>query len=249
MRFAEIAGSGGLIGAVLVSVSFGLVFSEPSKAGGDSRKTEAKSASTKALPTKGAPANGAPANGAPNRGKIVNDPAFGKALLAVAAEYKSYGKVDDLARWAPWLCAAPPPPKARLSSSSDPSTHGRKVYFVYAKNRDQYFKKEPPQPGQVVVKESWYPVCGANGEIKLAVRETGYPKEESDYKPAAQASDKQGDLFIMIKLKADTPNTDNGWVYGTVTADGKTVTSAGRNESCMGCHIPAPNDRLFGLAQ
>jgi hypothetical protein len=43
-----------------------------------------------------------------------------------------------------------------------------------------------------------------------------------------------------------TPGTDNGWVYGTVTADGKQVTSAGRVKSCMACHQRAPNDRVFG---
>src|SRR5436190_351218 len=58
---------------------------------------------------------------------------------------------------------------------------------------------------------------------------------------------KQADLFIMFKLDPKTPGTDNGWVYGTVTPDGKTVTSAGRVESCMKCHQDAKADRLFGL--
>jgi hypothetical protein len=53
----------------------------------------------------------------------------------------------------------------------------------------------------------------------------------------------------MFKLEPGTPGTDAGWVYGTVTPDGKQVTSAGRVESCMGCHQDAPHDRLFGLAK
>jgi hypothetical protein len=53
----------------------------------------------------------------------------------------------------------------------------------------------------------------------------------------------------MFKLDPKTPGTDEGWVYGTVTADGKTVTSAGRVASRMKCHQEAPHDRLFGLKE
>jgi hypothetical protein len=56
----------------------------------------------------------------------------------------------------------------------------------------------------------------------------------------------KSDLFIMFKLNPGTPETDEGWVYGIVTADRKKVTSAGRVASCMSCHLEAPHDRLFG---
>jgi hypothetical protein len=37
-------------------------------------------------------------------------------------------------------------------------------------------------------------------------------------------------------------------VYGTVSADGKRVTSAGRVESCMACHQgDKTTDRMFGV--
>jgi hypothetical protein len=160
--------------------------------------------------------------------KEVNDPAFREGLLAIAAEYKNYGKVDDWARWAPRRCALSPPPKARLSASKDPSTHGNKVYFLYAKNRDQYFQKETPQIGQVIVKESWYPAADGTGN------------------PAA--SEKKLGLFIMMKLDPQSRDTDHGWVYATVSPDGNNVMSAGRVQSCMECHVTAKNDRLFGLA-
>jgi hypothetical protein len=52
----------------------------------------------------------------------------------------------------------------------------------------------------------------------------------------------------MMKLDPATPNTDAGWVYGTVTPDGKTVTSSGKVETCLKCHVEAPGDRLFGIA-
>ncbi len=53
----------------------------------------------------------------------------------------------------------------------------------------------------------------------------------------------------MYKTAPFAPGTDDGWVYGTVTADGKTVTSAGLVESCMSCHREAPRDRCFGIAR
>ena len=54
-------------------------------------------------------------------------------------------------------------------------------------------------------------------------------------------------LYIMFKLDPSTPDSDEGWVYATVTPDGR-VTSAGRVASCMGCHEPsATHERLFGV--
>ena len=46
------------------------------------------------------------------------------------------------------------------------------------------------------------------------------------------------DLFVMVR--------GDEWIYGTVSPDGK-ITSAGQVESCIGCHVEAPHDRLFGI--
>lgn len=51
----------------------------------------------------------------------------------------------------------------------------------------------------------------------------------------------------MMKLDPKTPGTDDGWVYATLAADGRTVTAAGRIESCMKCHRETKTDRLFGM--
>ncbi|MCW5823891.1 MAG: cytochrome P460 family protein [Cyanobacteria bacterium TGS_CYA1] len=158
--------------------------------------------------------------------KVTNDKQFHQKLLEIAAKYKSYGKVDDLSKWAPWLCSAPPPPVARISQSKDQDTHGRKLYFLYAQNRNEYVEKKAPQVGQTIVKEAWIP------------DDSQPPKPE-----------KQSSIFIMTKMDPLTKNTDNGWIYGTVTPDGKTVTSAGRVETCMKCHLETKNDRLFGLKE
>jgi hypothetical protein len=75
-----------------------------------------------------------------------------------------------------------------------------------------------------------------------AVRYAQTSKEHRYYQGTTVAG-----LFIMTKLDPQTPRTDNGWIYGTVDADLKTVTSVGKVASCMKCHRDAPYDRLFGL--
>ena len=51
---------------------------------------------------------------------------------------------------------------------------------------------------------------------------------------------------MIARVARDAEGSDAGWVYGTVTPDGR-VTSAGRVASCMGCHVDAPHERMFGL--
>jgi len=187
---------------------------------------------------------------------------FAEKILAAAQGYEKFGRVDDEARWAPWLCRLPNPSVARFSKSDDTDTHGRKLYYIFAKDRMAYVALErqpkpnaapvPPQPGQVVVKESWTAEKVPADKVADATK----PKEGRQESVVRTAKDDQGvlhqcqdkaGLFIMLKLDKDTPETDRGWVYGTVTADGKKVTSAGRVKSCMECHEKAPHDRLFGL--
>lgn len=167
--------------------------------------------------------------------KEVNDKQFHIKLLEAARQYQTFGKVDDLRRWAPWLCMAPPPSKARISTSADTATHGRKIYFVFAKDREAYVKQSADQIGQIIVKESWMPPAG----LKEG-------SEDNTTGSAKQLTEKH-DLFIMMKLDPKTADTDEGWVYGTITADGQKVTSAGRVQSCMGCHMNAQHNRLFGM--
>ncbi len=201
---------------------------------------------------------------------------FHEALLKIAAEYKTWGRVDDETRWAPWLCRAPMPSRVRFSESEDEDSHGQKLYYLFARDRDAYMQVAGNEPavGQVVVKESWHPVESTrelSGRLwedaeadpvadppatkVVDAREPGIHGFTSggSYYPWASKGDKLyhadrlAELFIMYKTDVATPGTDNGWVYGTVTADGKTVTLAGRVMSCMACHQDAPHDRLFGL--
>jgi len=205
---------------------------------------------------------------------------FNEQLLEIAKNYKRLGHVDFEARFAPGLCRAPTPgmdytpAKARLSASKDADTHGRKLYFLFAKDRQGYLelgqeKSDKPAARQVkglqftgpkylpeklqalpqfVVKQSWTAV-EVDKDRREPVRQMQYADPYASRDGKLYKTGEQRDLYIMVKLDPKTPATDNGWVYGTVTADGKKVTSAGRVESCMGCHKSAPHDRLFGLAK
>jgi hypothetical protein len=177
------------------------------------------------------------------------DPVLAEKARAIAAEYQSWGRVDDELRWAPWLCRIPLPGRAYPSTSMDQTTHGQKLYSVFARKRDAY--PAGPYADQAVVKESWLsePVAGVAYEPEKFRPDGGdhfYPyatKDGAVYRAAARAG-----LYIMFKLDPATPNTDEGWVYATITADGQ-LTAAGRVDSCIGCHREATHDRLFGVAK
>jgi hypothetical protein len=217
----------------------------------------------------------APASPTMTMEDINNLPPFHFRLLTIAQNYQTFGQVEDRLRWAPAMCAAPPRDedllaKLRFSASKDAESHGSKLYALFAifKENGSYIQPgKPSMVNQEIVKESWIPeeVRDDGKPLEPAIRKvpkydyTGcsfQPKPtivEEKYLPYARKdgklyrASKQGDLFIMFKMEPDTPNTDQGWVYGTVTADGKKVTSAGRVASCMKCHEQAPHDRLFGL--
>jgi hypothetical protein len=79
-------------------------------------------------------------------------------LEHAARTYASWGRVDDEVRLAPGLCRAPIEPPLRTSTSRDETTHGRKQYYLFARNREAYLHaRDVDQPeGQIVIKESFY---------------------------------------------------------------------------------------------
>jgi hypothetical protein len=173
---------------------------------------------------------------------------FNDELLRAAAEYKSWDVVDHNTRVSPLDCRAPDPLTPHLSASADTDTHGQKLYLLFARKTEEYLDRggqKAASAGQVIVKESWVAEEVARDKADLMSarnRKELVLKDGTWYRPARQA-----DLFIMAKFDRATPGTDDGWVYGTVTSDGKTVTSAGKIESCIKCHQDGTVDRLFGL--
>jgi hypothetical protein len=210
-----------------------------------------------------------PASGSDKAEPSAKKPAtspFESRLLEIAKSYTEYGRVDDQFRWAPGMCRPPNPAEARFSASKDAKTHGDKLYSIFASQRDSYVKlsDKANAVGQAVVKQSWIPkeVADTKEPLQPVVRRVGPGRSTKGQRelfdrflPYARKdgrlyhADRQAELFIMFKMDPKTPDTDQGWVYGTVTADGKKVTSAGRVESCMRCHQKATHDRLFGLPE
>jgi hypothetical protein len=198
----------------------------------------------------------APASASNNDSDASSPSRYEARLLEVAKEYTAWGRVDDEVRWAPYLCRMPMPAQAYVSASKDDATHGDKLYSLFAKDRRAYVEGASAA-GQVLVKESWIPARvsdPAAAPSRYSARVGGASPPDADhFHPYARNDDGQvfraterAGLFIMLKLDDATPDTDAGWVYGTVTPRGE-VTAAGRVASCMGCHVKAPRDRLFGL--
>lgn len=159
-------------------------------------------------------------------------------------QFRNWTKLGTVPNMAPLGCRQPPLVQM-LSKSRDKGTHGRKLYFLYVKEALPYYSvAENDQPiGQALVKESFE-------AIPITLEE----KSALDKTDASQTVSKDGehwrlgpprDLFVMYKLDPATPNTDEGWVYGTSSLDLE-VSSAGRVASCMECHIDATRDRMFG---
>jgi hypothetical protein len=154
-------------------------------------------------------------------------------LTAFAEGYTAWHKVDDLMHWAPQLCKLPAKPALRPSRSTDEETHGRKLYYLYARHRDAYLSggSAAEQIGQVLVKEAFLPAhvdgIGAN---------------------YVEPGDPHG-LFLMARVDPSTPGTDDGWIYATFDAGSSKPTQAGRIESCMECHVRVGAGRLFGLPE
>lgn len=171
---------------------------------------------------------------------------WGDKLLAVAADYRGYQKMAEDPSYGPTMCRAPIHRSAFISQA-ETGAHGRKLYFLWVKEPDIYARagwvgkySDLPedtiitQPvGQVLVKESFVPGKDADPDNPHAPRTLG---------------EKAG-LFVMLKLDPSTAGTDQGWVYGTISADGKTVTSAGKVGNCMKCHTETKQDRMFGMPE
>jgi len=182
---------------------------------------------------------------------------FRKQLLEIAGKYKSFRPANGMPRWAPVYCRAPMEAdmKIRLSLSDDEMSHGRKLYFLFAAQIHEKTGEYLPSRSypdliaagvydHVIVKESW---VAKPCEPDKQIPDGESPQVAKGNDGKHYRAGEKGPLFVMFQTAPDTPGTDDGWVYGTLTPDGKTVTSVGRLENCMSCHQKAPHGRLFGL--
>lgn len=190
----------------------------------------------------------------------ISDAAISQVRAAIR-EYQTWQRVSDLAHWAPTLCSIPSLIGAQLSDSKDERTHGKKLYFLFARDASAYWavgtpeSAQQPPNGQSIVKESWTHtrVPGPPKRIDLNARVADqnafreFPPEFALLDGQWHRTDKPAGLFIMTYLGEDNPNTDAGWIYATTNPSGDQINSIGLIESCMGCHTKAPHGRLFGL--
>lgn len=190
------------------------------------------------------------ANLSQNSSPIETSPEIQRDLLAIGREYSSWTLISDAARWAPTLCMPPRNTELHWSDSRDDGTHGRKLYYLRCNKPDLYdwldryadMNYRVPA-GLTIVKEAHVPLempPSGNGVDTSEVLQ----RDGKSYQVGPAAS-----LFVMSKYDEATPNTDRGWVYATLNADGTTITSAGAIESCIKCHAETPKDRLFGFSK
>jgi hypothetical protein len=181
---------------------------------------------------------------------------FAEEVLAAAHNYTAWTRVSDQANWAPTNCRAPAPEGAQVSQSGDHDTHGKKLYYLFAKVPGQYTTdafKDGSSIGQALVKESWTPVKVDKAKVPTAPFEIGARRHPPEYafsdNGEAFKTGERAPLFVMLKLDPATKGTDEGWVYATLTPNAKTILQSGRIESCMECHVGTKtHDRLFGPA-
>jgi hypothetical protein len=200
------------------------------------------------------------------------DPRFAETLLRAAAKYREWGRVDERPNLAPVLCRAPSgldfgfPSHARLSGADD-AQHGRKLYYLFAGLGEHgmgelYGGLGTPRAqaipvGLTIVKQSWAAVPSSRpianepvvfGEVLDMHLDAPAPISWVEHDGQRLETGEQAELFVMAKVgEHDMDGTDAGWIYGTLTADGTRVTSAGLVQQCMDCHEAASHERLFGL--
>lgn len=176
---------------------------------------------------------------------------FADEIHSVFPGYRVWGRVDDEVRWAPDLCRMANPASAHVSRVEE-GPHQQKLYSLFASDRDAY-STGAVQPGFVIVKESYVP----ERVEKPDPMRYPWPADADGldhFYPFAQGADgstykasKFAGAYVMMKLAKGTPDTDEGWVYGTIDASGQ-LTSSGRVASCMGCHDTKP-ERLFTVVK
>lgn len=123
------------------------------------------------------------------------------------------------------------------SRSDDTGNHGQKIFKLFVKDDNAYAYKTPQPDGQVLVKATWHATKTNNPEKHKGLLQLN----DSLYlKPADKA-----EYFIMYKAGKVNYPTDEGWIYGIVSSDGKEVIKKGLIQSCISCHKESQSDRML----
>ncbi len=184
-------------------------------------------------------------------------------LEQVARQYKRPGPINDRFGRASPLCR-PPMPTALMSEADSGSPHSEKLYLLYAQPASIFLAAIGQLPREASIDAS-QPLAIVK-EAYIAAPIEHDPAAAPGIAPRSDYTDANGQryikgpmngLFIMLKCAEDTPDTDRGWVYATAApdflntppADAKSpafvITSMGKIESCMECHVESKHDRVL----
>lgn len=156
-------------------------------------------------------------------------PLFNYAVKMAAVDTRPFNPKDKITY---------PPTTLFSSRSNDSSTHGNKIFKLFAKNDPNYAYDIAQPEGQTLVMQTWFAEKTHTSLGDGKSLRTG----DTDYlKPSTSK-----EFFIMLKSNSKEYATDSGWVYGEVSADGKTVIQKGLVASCMKCHDQSKTDRMLG---
>ncbi len=160
---------------------------------------------------------------------------FAQEVLTAAQGYKHLELVSTQERLAPELCRAVDSVTSQ-SRAGATSPHGRKLYLMWARDAQTYFDTPDVHAalGQTLVKQSF--------EARQELTTAQAPGETI----AHLTTGNQTEFFVMYKADPSDTRTDNGWVYGIVSADLSRTIASGRLATCMACHTKRET-RLFGM--
>ena len=131
-----------------------------------------------------------------------------------------------------------PPTTLFKSRSGDTATHGGKIFRLRVKEDSNYAYDLTQPKGQILQLASFYyeethTSLGDGKSLRLSDSLYLNPTTRSNF-------------YLMYKSNSKEYRTDNGWVYGMVSADGKRVIQKGLVASCMKCHDQSRTDRMLG---
>lgn len=178
-------------------------------------------------------------------------------IRAAAGSVPELPVVGPHLNWSPFLCMMPPAARALHSTVEAEDGHGSKIYALRSNQGGPYMKLGTEEEVElplftVLIKEAFTPVLHAGEDAPSPHSTPGWELASSHgYIPFAErdgltyrTGDSRG-LFVMLRLPEGTPDTMDGWAFGTVDPAGR-ITGAGAIKSCIRCHRAAEHDGLFG---
>ncbi len=156
-------------------------------------------------------------------------PLFNYTVKMAAVDTRPYNPNDPIVY---------PPTTIFKSRSTDSTTHGGKVFRLRIKDDSNYAYDLSQPTGQTIVMATY---DYTQSRITLGEGKSLKMNDSLHLVPGTPRN-----YYIMFKSNATDYKTDNGWVYGVVTPDGKKVLQKGLIASCMRCHSESKTDRTLG---